>query len=56
MCHLVNEMFPPPPEDLCEEFSSFSFWRDPIPEIDLKSVEETDEGKLSSKSKKIKSG
>ncbi|KAL0268449.1 UNVERIFIED_CONTAM: hypothetical protein PYX00_010397 [Menopon gallinae] len=38
MCHLVDEMFPPPPEELSEDFSNFMFWRDPIPELDHQQI------------------
>lgn len=42
MCHLVDEMFPPPPEELSEDFSNFAFWRDPIPELDVELLNDSD--------------
>lgn len=51
MCHLVDEMFPPPPEELPEDFSNFMFWRDPIPELDHQEILITNL-KQDSKSKK----
>lgn len=53
MCHLVDEMFPPPPEELSEDFSNFVFWRDPIPELEVTAVPETEETKASAKTKKL---
>ncbi|EEB16138.1 hypothetical protein Phum_PHUM407130 [Pediculus humanus corporis] len=53
MCHLVDEMFPPPPEELPEDFSNFIFWRDPIPELDVTSFSIPSENKNNGKSKKF---
>ncbi|CAH0391654.1 unnamed protein product [Bemisia tabaci] len=37
MTFIVDQMFPSPPEEsTMEDFSQFSYWRDPIPAIDLK--------------------
>ncbi|PNF27253.1 hypothetical protein B7P43_G05319 [Cryptotermes secundus] len=33
MSYIVDQMFPPPPEDTSEDFSSFIYWRDPIPDL-----------------------
>ena len=33
MSIIVDQMFPPPPEDTSEDFSNFIYWRDPIPEL-----------------------
>ncbi|XP_049861863.1 phosphatidate phosphatase LPIN2 isoform X5 [Schistocerca gregaria] len=35
MSYIVDQMFPPPPEDTAEDFSNFVYWRDPIAEIEL---------------------
>jgi hypothetical protein len=36
MSYIVDQMFPPPAESkmATEDFNSFNFWRDPIPELD----------------------
>jgi len=33
MSYIVDQMFPPPPEDTSEDFTNFIYWRDPIPEL-----------------------
>jgi phosphatidate phosphatase LPIN len=33
MSYIVDQMFPPPPEDTSEDFSNFIYWRDPIPDL-----------------------
>ncbi|KDR23839.1 phosphatidate phosphatase LPIN2 isoform X2 [Zootermopsis nevadensis] len=33
MSYIVDQMFPPPPEDTSEDFSNFVYWRDPIPDL-----------------------
>jgi phosphatidate phosphatase LPIN len=33
MSYIVDQMFPPPPEDTSEDFSNFVYWRDPIPDV-----------------------
>lgn len=35
MSYIVDQMFPPPPEDTAEDFSNFNYWRDPIQDIEL---------------------
>jgi phosphatidate phosphatase LPIN len=43
MSYIVDQMFPPPPEDTSEDFTNFIYWRDPIPDLvvdpDLQIVE-----------------
>jgi phosphatidate phosphatase LPIN len=33
MSYIVDQMFPPPPEDTSEDFTNFIYWRDPIPDL-----------------------
>ncbi|KAK7867308.1 hypothetical protein R5R35_002128 [Gryllus longicercus] len=42
MSYIVDQMFPPPPEDASEDFTNFIYWRDPIPEIDVDVTLEAD--------------
>lgn len=53
MCHLVDEMFPPLPEELSDDFSNFIFWREPIPELEMPLIPQAEEGKAATKSKKV---
>ncbi|XP_059480533.1 phosphatidate phosphatase LPIN3 isoform X4 [Neocloeon triangulifer] len=43
MSYIVDQMFPPPAESksATEDFNSFNFWRDPIPELDPSMIPET---------------
>jgi hypothetical protein len=36
MSYIVDQMFPPPPEDTgaTEDFNNFNYWREPIAELD----------------------
>jgi phosphatidate phosphatase LPIN len=33
MSYIVDQMFPPPPEDTSEDFTNFIYWREPIPDL-----------------------
>nr|CAD7594568.1 unnamed protein product [Timema genevievae] len=35
MTTIVDQIFPPPVEQLCEDYSDFAYWRDPIPDIEI---------------------
>lgn len=43
MSYIVDQMFPPPAENktATEDFNSFNFWRDPIPELDPSLIPES---------------